>query len=193
MFKAGTIESKVLAIAITLLIGVAIVEGIYFPLKAGFDERYFQIEQKSILLAKLRLYADKKDFYVKKLSELEPVDRNESKFISAGSLSQGNAFLQKNVKELILDNSGTIKSLRNIPVSKKDGVVTVGVNLDANITLEGIVKVLSEIEKAKPLLQVSSMVVRTKRQSNKNAKNITDKISMSVQMTIHSVMKDQVL
>jgi general secretion pathway protein M len=166
MLRRGSPLSRTLAVA---LLGAALLAAyglVVAPVIAAYREVGQAIEQSQLLLERYRSLAGQRPELSARLEELEERAAKAGGYLKGPSDALAAAELQDQVRTIIERAGGNMRSTQILPASAIDPTVPLrraGLRIQLGIDIDGLQKVLYEVETGEPYLFVDQLTVRQQR------------------------------
>jgi general secretion pathway protein M len=166
MLRRGSLASRLLAVALlgaVLLAGYALVVS---PVIAAYQEVGQGIEQSQLLLQRYRSLAGERPQLSARLAELEQRAARAGGYLKGSSDALAAAELQDQVRAIIEGAGGSLRSTQILPASPIDATVPLrkaALRIQLGIDIEGLQKVLYDLETGQPYLFVDQLTIRPQR------------------------------
>ena len=166
MLRRASPLSRTLAVA---LLGAVLLAGyglVVAPVIAAYREVGLAIEQSQLLLERYRGLARQTPELSARLAELEERAAKAGGYLKGPSDALAAAELQDQVRTIIERAGGNMRSTQILPANAVDSSVPfrrAGLRIQLGIDIEGLQKVLYEVEAGQPYLFVDQLTVRRQR------------------------------
>jgi general secretion pathway protein M len=166
MLRQGSLLSRVLAAS---LLGAALVAGyalIVAPVLSAYRDVSQEIEERQLLLARYRGLAGQRPELSARLADLEQQEAKLGGYLKGSSDALAAAELQDHARGVIEGAGGSLRSTQILPVAPVDSKVPVrkaALRIQFGIDIEGLQKVLYQLETRQPYLFVDQLTVRQQR------------------------------
>jgi general secretion pathway protein M len=166
MLRQGSLLSRVLAAS--LLVG-ALLAGwvlVVAPVIAAYQDVSQEIEERQLLLARYRGLAGQRPALAARLAVLEQQAAKLGGYLKGSSDALAAAELQDHARAVIEGAGGSLRSTQILPAAPVDSKVPVrraALRIQFGIDIEGLQKVLYQLETGQPYLFVDQLTVRQQR------------------------------
>ena len=104
-----------------------------------------------------------------------------SRLLYAGDHNSVQSQLQLDIRQLAARSNINVNSVRSLPAFRQSGMVQgASVQLNLDLTQEGLIQFLKEIEQAEPILRVKRLTVRVRQESTESS---AAQLSVALEMT----------
>jgi len=149
--------------AALLLLLTAILAGyalIVEPIISGYSETDRQIEEARDQLARFERAAAMRPALVKQMKELNERRTSGGYFLAVSTDALAAAGLQDQVRDLVIEKGGSIRSIQPMPGVASDGLTRITLRVQMAGTIETLLDVLYALETGNPILFVDSLDVQ---------------------------------
>ncbi len=188
MFRRGTFSSRICAWGLFLLLGLIVWDMTVLPAMDAFRERETKNQNAQLKLAKMLELVERRSDYRDALVKLNRQTAGRRAYIEAATVSQGQASLQKRLKQLLDNHGARIRSLRNVAAKSINDLEEIGVVVETEITAEGMTAFLYDVEYEWPLLRVGKLHIRA-RNSASTAEHSRQKYDVNANVTVKGYMR----
>ncbi len=158
-------HQKILALLILLLLILAFVNILVEPIYSNLVEK---AEQAHMLENRL-------EGYTRVLAQKEALEQRliaiqdrplRDPFYYGDSDSDLNAQVQSDVRRLVERVGARIESMRSISITNEDDIYTVGLRMNAQMSMEALAQLLSQISAHNQLIELDNITIRTSQRQN---------------------------
>ena len=170
--------SRLLALALlVLVIGVAWIS-IAEPIRAAFDAQEARIERATELLARYERALDDEAGLRAEIEGLRKSDGSPDPFLKGDSTQIIAANLQNQIQTLVAGEPGDIRSIQVLPESVEDGFEKIGLRVTLTAGIPTMQKVFYDIESSVPALFIDNLDVRTNIRRRRRNTESTNRVQI---------------
>jgi general secretion pathway protein M len=164
--RPGSLPSRLLAVALLLLLGLALVRLVVLPVLAAYQETAASIEQSQILLQRYRALAAQRPRLEQELARQQKAEVASIAYLRGESDALASAALQDQVRAIITRAGGELRSTQILPVEPagpETSVRRASLRLQLAVDVAGLQQLLYELETSEPYLFVDDINIRERR------------------------------
>ncbi len=172
MLRRGSLLSRLLALGLLGGVLLAAYGLVLAPVIVAYQEVGQEIEEAQLLLQRYRSLASQRPELSARLAGLEQQAAKAGGYLKGPSDALAAAELQDHARAIIDGAGGSLRSTQILPVSAEDSKVPVRratLRIQLGISIEGLQKVLYELETGQPYLFVDQLTVRQQRMRRRSA------------------------
>jgi len=166
MLRPGSLLSRTLAI---VLLGLALLGAarlVVAPLLAAYRDASAEIEQAEFLLQRYRALAEQRPAMAERLAEQQQLAASAAGYLQGPSDALAAAQLQDRVKTVVEGAAGELRSTQILaaqPVEVDAKIRRAALRVQFVASIEGLARILYELESGQPYLLIDELVVREQR------------------------------
>jgi len=166
MLRPGSLLSRTLAI---VLLGLALLGAarlVVAPLLAAYRDAAAEIEQAEFLLQRYRALAEQRPAMAERLAEQQQLAASAAGYLQGPSDALAAAQLQDRVKTVVEGAAGELRSTQILaaqPVEIDAKIRRAALRVQFVASIEGLSRILYELESGQPYLLIDELVVREQR------------------------------
>jgi general secretion pathway protein M len=164
--RRGSLPSRLLAVALVLLAGLALVRLLVLPVLAAYGETAASIEQSQTLLQRYRALAAQRPRLEEELAAQRKAEVASVAYLEGESDALAAAALQDQVRAIITRAGGELRSTQILPVEAagpETSVRRASLRLQLAVDVAGLQQLLYELETSEPYLFVDDINIRERR------------------------------
>jgi general secretion pathway protein M len=164
--RRGSLPSRLLAVALVLLAGLALVRLLVLPVLAAYQETAASIEQSQTLLQRYRALAAQRPRLEEELAAQRKAEVASIAYLEGESDALAAAALQDQVRAVITRAGGELRSTQILPVEAagpETSVRRASLRLQLAVDVAGLQQLLYELETSEPYLFVDDINIRERR------------------------------
>jgi general secretion pathway protein M len=164
--RRGSLPSRLLALTLVLLAGLALVRLLVLPVLAAWQETAASIEQSQTLLQRYRALAAQRPQLERELGNQRRAEIANVAYLQGESDALASAALQDQVRAIITRAGGELRSTQILPVEPagpETSVRRASLRLQLAVDVEGLQQLLYELETSEPYLFVEDLNIREQR------------------------------
>lgn len=161
--RRGSLPSRLLAVALLLVAGLALVQLLVLPVLAAYRETAASIEQSQTLLQRYRALAAQRPRLEDELASQQKAEVASVAYLEGASDALAAAALQDQVRAIITRAGGELRSTQILPVepaSPESSVRRASLRLQLAVDVDGLQQLLYELETSEPYLFVEDLNIR---------------------------------
>jgi general secretion pathway protein M len=161
--RRGSLPSRLLAVALLLLAGLALVQLLVLPVLAAYWETAASIEQSQTLLQRYRALAAQRPELEEELAAQQKAEVASVAYLEGTSEALAAAALQDQVRVIITRAGGDLRSTQILPVEPagpESSVRRASLRLQLAVDVDGLQQLLYELETSEPYLFVEDLNIR---------------------------------
>jgi general secretion pathway protein M len=164
--RRGSLPSRLLAVALVLLAGLALVRLLVLPVLAAYADTAASIEQSQTLLQRYRALAAQRPRLEEELAAQRKAEVASVAYLEGESDALAAAALQDQVRAIITRAGGELRSTQILPVEAagpETSVRRASLRLQLAVDVAGLQQLLYELETSEPYLFVDDINIRERR------------------------------
>lgn len=169
--------SRLLALALLVLVLVVAWLLIIEPERAAFAEQDTRIERAIQLLARYERIIGEEAGLRAEIERLRQSDGSPDPFLKGESSQIIAAELQNQIQNMVSGEPGDIRSIQVLPETQEDGFEKIGLRVTLTAAVPAMQKVFYDIETAVPALFIDNLDVRTNIRRRRNVET-TDRLQV---------------
>lgn len=174
MLRPGSLVSRTLAVLILIGVLFAGYRLVVAPVVTAYETTARSIEQSRMLLERYRGIAAQREELAAGLAEHEEVAAESTAYLEGPTGALAAAALQDHVGSVIARSGGELRSTRVLasePVDEVAGVSRAGLRLDLGVDVEGLERLLYDLESGEPFLFIDQITIREQRSRRRRAED----------------------
>lgn len=163
MLRPGSLLSRTFAVLVLLGLLIGAYRLIVRPVVSSYEVAAQSIEQSRSLLERYRALAAQQENLAALVAERERAAAESTAYLDGPTGALAAAALQDQVGAVIARAGGDLRSTRVLtgePVEQVAGISRAGLRLDLRVDVEGLERLLYEIETDEPYLFIEQITVR---------------------------------
>jgi general secretion pathway protein M len=168
MLRPGSLLSRTLALVLLVALGLAGHRLVVAPVLTAYRDVELGIEQQQALLLRYQRLAAERQDLAKLVTEQEELAAGAAGYLRGPSDALATAELQNRVKAVVEGAAGSLRSTQSLQrksATDDEGTARrAAVKARFSVDIEGLAKVLYELETGEPYLVVEELMVREVRQ-----------------------------
>lgn len=164
--RRGSLPSRLLALALLVVLALGIVRLIALPALAAYQEATASIEQSQTLLKRYRALAAQRPELEERLAAQQEAEVGSGAYLKGASDALAAAALQDQVRTIIAGAGGELRSTQILPVQPagpESSMRRASLRLQLAVDIEGMQQLLYKLETAEPYLFVDDLNIRERR------------------------------
>lgn len=164
--RRGSLPSRLLALALLIVVGLGTVRLIALPVLAAYHETAASIEQSRTLLRRYQALAAQRPQLEERLAARQEADAGSGAYLKGSSEALAAAALQEQVRTIISAAGGELRSTQILPVQPfgpEGSIRRASLRLQLAVDIEGLQQLLYELETVEPYLFVDDLNIRERR------------------------------
>ena len=166
MLRPGSLVSRLLAVTILVAVLAFAWQGMILPVVAAYRTTGETIAQSRILLGRYEALASQRPQLARALDERRSQNEASSAYLSGANDALAAAALQEQVRTVIAEAGGELRSTQILPVEVADEELRIrraGLRLQLLVDIEGLEAILYRLETAEPFLFIDDVTIREQR------------------------------